>query len=665
MGQPSSSGPSSSASYSISAGIALAETELHALTVSMTGTGSGKVTSSPAGIDCASDCSESYGAGDDITLTATEDAGSKFIGWSGCNSVSGNTCAVTMDTDKKITALFGLSFGNQYSLALSKSGNGTGTITIKGPDGQISCGTDCNETGAVFNSGTKITLKAVVNTGSAFGGWTGNACNGSKKTSCTVTMTADVTLTAAFDLVPLNQYILTLSKNGNGTTSAVSFDKNISCGADCTETKTVFDAGTKITLTAVADAGSGFAVWYGNACNGSKKATCTIKIRSDMNMVANFKSLPVLKFKKLGTGAGTVTSSPAGISCGPDCTSQEYSPDLWQTVHLKAKPDTGSKFIKWSGDICNGSKQQTCKISKMLNDKEVTANFGRSNVSVSTQGISFDDTSVGQSSTQTFTITNSGDADVIIKQLKVSSANGTKEASMFKLFTNSIPEKSVSKATIQAGGSLEIKVKFKPAADGQKSATLKIISDDPEEPLIEISLVGSGLISSSSAKKTATARLAGQSTDDFVTREEMAAITVGNQQSAISQELPDNYCEDASPFADVSPDRWSCKYIKRLRELGVSGCDETEFCPDDYITREEMAYLIVSSQPSIAISLMSDDHCATGSPFIDVPADRWSCKYIKRLYELGLTAEKDGQMFRPEDFVTQKQIETLLRLNHD
>jgi hypothetical protein len=51
------------------------------LTVSKAGSGTGTVTSSPAGINCGSDCSEPYNQGTKITLKVKADPGSTFKGW--------------------------------------------------------------------------------------------------------------------------------------------------------------------------------------------------------------------------------------------------------------------------------------------------------------------------------------------------------------------------------------------------------------------------------------------------------------------------------------------------------------------------------------------------------------------------------------------------------
>ena len=68
-------------------------------------TGNGTVTSSPAGISCGADCSQTYGAGTAVSLTATPATGSFFAGWGGaCTGTVG--CQVTMSADKSVTATF-------------------------------------------------------------------------------------------------------------------------------------------------------------------------------------------------------------------------------------------------------------------------------------------------------------------------------------------------------------------------------------------------------------------------------------------------------------------------------------------------------------------------------------------------------------------------------
>uniref|UniRef100_A0A7C4LZV7 Bacterial repeat domain-containing protein n=1 Tax=candidate division CPR3 bacterium TaxID=2268181 RepID=A0A7C4LZV7_UNCC3 len=81
------------------------------LNVTKSGTGTGTVTSSPAGINCGSTCSFNYNQGDSVTLTAASNPGSLFNGWTGCDSTSGalpnQTCNISMNSSSKnVTANF-------------------------------------------------------------------------------------------------------------------------------------------------------------------------------------------------------------------------------------------------------------------------------------------------------------------------------------------------------------------------------------------------------------------------------------------------------------------------------------------------------------------------------------------------------------------------------
>jgi hypothetical protein len=159
------------------------------LDVSKTGTGSGIVTSDPAGINCGLICSETYDYHTLVTLSASPGTDSTFSGWSGACTGTG-TCQVTMNSDKSVTANFNPS---TYTLDVSKTGTGTGTVTSN-PTG-INCGPVCSE---AYDYNKPVTLYASAGAGSTFTGWSG-ACTGIG--TCQVTMDADKSVIANFTLL--------------------------------------------------------------------------------------------------------------------------------------------------------------------------------------------------------------------------------------------------------------------------------------------------------------------------------------------------------------------------------------------------------------------------------------------------------------------------------
>jgi hypothetical protein len=79
---------------------------LETLVVTRSGIGTGTVTSAPAGINCGTACSATYLDGTAVTLTATPGALSVFVGWTGCDSVSGASCTVAMSAARSVNAEF-------------------------------------------------------------------------------------------------------------------------------------------------------------------------------------------------------------------------------------------------------------------------------------------------------------------------------------------------------------------------------------------------------------------------------------------------------------------------------------------------------------------------------------------------------------------------------
>src|SRR5438105_11699992 len=148
-----------------------ATAQTFALTVGKAGTGSGAVTSSPAGISCGDTCSGSYASGTVVTLTATPGGASTFSGWIGGACTGTGTCSVTMSAARAVAATF-TATAQTFALTVGKAGTGSGTVTSV-PAG-ISCGATC--TGS-YASATAVTLTATPAAGSTFSGWSG-ACTG-------------------------------------------------------------------------------------------------------------------------------------------------------------------------------------------------------------------------------------------------------------------------------------------------------------------------------------------------------------------------------------------------------------------------------------------------------------------------------------------------------
>jgi hypothetical protein len=78
------------------------------LVVETEGTGSGRVTSQPTGIDCNPDCFEDYSAGTTVVLAASAAPGSIFAGWTGDGCSGTGLCTVTLSAAKEVVATFSL-----------------------------------------------------------------------------------------------------------------------------------------------------------------------------------------------------------------------------------------------------------------------------------------------------------------------------------------------------------------------------------------------------------------------------------------------------------------------------------------------------------------------------------------------------------------------------
>jgi hypothetical protein len=168
---------------------------------------------------------------------------------------------------------------------------------------------------------------------------------------------------------------LRVTKSGTGAGAVTSSPSGINCGATCSRS---FSRGTTVTLSATPAAGSVFGGWSGGGCSGT--GSCVVRLDGSTTVAATFTATGATggggPFTFMVTnvqngGAGTVTSSPAGISCGTACSASFLA---GTSVTLTASASSG-QFSGWSGGPCSGSTSPTCTLVLNANTT-TTATFG-------------------------------------------------------------------------------------------------------------------------------------------------------------------------------------------------------------------------------------------------------------------------------------------------
>lgn len=174
-------------------------------------TGSGTITSSPAGINCtlagtttSGTCSAVFPAGEFVTLTSAAGSGSTFFGWTGttpaCITSSSVSCEVAVTAPETVEAEF-TSGGATVSVTVTGAGN----VEDKTNPTLINCtntatGPQSGACSGGYGLGTAVTLTETPASGSTFASWSGGVCANPTSTTCTFTVTTATTyaITATF-----------------------------------------------------------------------------------------------------------------------------------------------------------------------------------------------------------------------------------------------------------------------------------------------------------------------------------------------------------------------------------------------------------------------------------------------------------------------------------
>jgi len=116
------------------------------------------------------------------------------------------------------------------------------------------------------------------------------------------------------------------------------------------------------------------------------------------------------------------------------------------------------------------------------------------------------------------------------------------------------------------------------------------------------------------------------------------------------------YNQRAPYFNDITAP-WD-RFAEALKDAGVtSGCGGGGYCPNNSVTRAQMAIFLVTS---IHYGESYTVPPATGTRFNDVPASYWAAKYIEELARTGITSGCGGGNFCPDQVVTRAQMSVFL-----
>lgn len=272
-----------------------------------------------------------FAQGSVTTVTATPNTGFAFTNWTkgGVVASVSPSFQFTMAGNQVLIANFKPVVAGQFALALSSLPTAGGTTAGSGS----------------YKAGTAVTATALPNAGYSFINWTNAGVIASTSSSFTFNLTKNQTLVANFKVIAASQFAVILTSNpaAGGTTTG--------SGA--------YNAGTSVTVTAIANAGYHFTNWTNNGVIASTSSNYTFPLTANVTLVANF----AVNTYTLNVTAvnGTVVKNP-----------NQPTYNSGSTVQLTATPNSGYTFTSWSGDA-TGSVNP---LSVLMNaNKNITANF--------------------------------------------------------------------------------------------------------------------------------------------------------------------------------------------------------------------------------------------------------------------------------------------------
>lgn len=284
---------------------------------------------------------EQYPEGEKVTLTALPADDYIFDHWDGDIAGTDNPGEVTMNSNKKIVAVYREFI--TYELSVSEIPVESGTITVN-PDQEY------------YESNATITLQGTPNLGCAFLEWEINGSPDSTDNPYSFTIEEDTTVVGYFE--QLDEYTLTINLFPTATCAEITVDPDLPA----------YYPGMEITLEAFPDRPYRFDEWGILGEDGETTITdnpCTFTMQEEHTVVEArcepLQSYTITLNYDPDSDAGSVLMSPRELVY--------YEGEL---VTVMSVPAYGYLFDFWSGDLTGTTNLAEFTVDS---DKTITAHF--------------------------------------------------------------------------------------------------------------------------------------------------------------------------------------------------------------------------------------------------------------------------------------------------
>jgi len=560
------------------------------LTTSATPVGNGSVTVAPPSADGY------YTADALVQLTAGASAGYQFAGWTGSATGTTNPLSLTMNASKNISASFSPA-SNNVTINTSPSG-----LAIVADGVQYTAPRSFQwATGSTHTIGV-VTPQQGAGTRYTFANWSDGL-----GASHNVTVPAgSTTYTASFNV----SHLLTTSAapSGGGTVS-------ISPGSG----DGYYPAGTPVQLTAAPSTGFLFSNWTGDLTGSQVSAS--IAMNAPRSVAANFSAVATCSYLLSPSTASVLASGDireVSVSTGGSCAWTAASTATWITI-LSGGSGPGNGTVRFA--VAANSSSATRTGTVLIGGVTHTVTQSGANCSYTLSGPGGTQSSAGGPA-QISVTTQSGcvwSASTTTPWLALAgSASGTGSGSVSVTVAPNTGTAARSGAVVIGGQWIHLMQRGTSSAATFNDVASSYLFFD------YIGLLGLNGISQGCGGGA-------YCPESVMTRAEMAAFIIRALHGESFAYNPTPY------FTDAPATHSHFKYIQKMKELGITvGCSATAYCPNDAVTRGQMAVFLVRAR--LGITNLETFPSPQTPYFDDIPSGHVFFPFIQKMKELGITA---------------------------